>query len=409
MKKFRMITALFIIFALLVTPGVFADDEADWDMDLGEVTDVSIFDETDAAASLAELDIPAPSAILIEKETGTVIYEKNADEQLHPASVTKVMTMLLVVEAIESGNLSLDDIVTASEHAVSMGGTQIYLKEGEQMTVRDLLKSVVVGSANDAAVALAEHLSGTESAFAAKMNQRATELGMVNTSFINCTGLPINGEENITTARDISLMSRELIRYDMIKDFTTIWMDTVRNGEFGLSNTNKLIYYYEGATGLKTGFTKMSMYCLSATAERGGVEYIAVVMNCDTSDNRFASAKALLSYAFSTYTLVDVRPDAVFLPVEVKLGEVSHVQPVLQGTEKLLLEKSKAATVTKVAEIEESLQAPVEQGQVIGSLSVYDGDTLLTEIPIVAGDSVAKLTWGQVFVRFLKLMFTGGL
>jgi D-alanyl-D-alanine carboxypeptidase (penicillin-binding protein 5/6) len=285
--------------------GVFKEDD-------NEVVDAAIFNEETPVSTLSELKISAPSAILMEKETGRVIYEKNADERLEPASVTKVMTILLIVEAIETGKITLEDMVTTSAYAASMGGSQIYLEEGEQMSVRDMLKSVVVASANDCAVALAELISGSESVFVAKMNARAQELGMTNTTFTNCSGL-LDDRTHMTTARDIGLMSRELIRHDIVKEFTKIWMDTVRNGEFGLSNTNKLIYYYKGATGLKTGFTSRSMYCLSATAERDGVEYIAVVLHCETSADRFESAKTLLSYAFANYALISVYPDSALL------------------------------------------------------------------------------------------------
>ncbi|MCD7769898.1 MAG: D-alanyl-D-alanine carboxypeptidase, partial [Oscillospiraceae bacterium] len=228
-----------------------------------------------------DITISSPYAVLMESSTGQVIYEKESHEHCSPASVTKVMTMLLVVEAVEAGNISLDTVVTASANAASMGGSQIWLEQGEQMTVGEMLKCVAVVSANDCAVALAELVSGTEEAFVQRMNQRAAELGMEDTHFTNCTGL-LDDDEHYTSAYDIALMSRALISHDMIKDYTTIWMDTIRDGEFGLSNTNKLIYYYDGATGLKTGFTSKAMYCLAATAERDGVEYIAVVLHADT-------------------------------------------------------------------------------------------------------------------------------
>jgi len=409
----------FLLIAALLCPGAqgisgiadAADGIAEeaWPIDTGEVTDLTIFEESIPVINAEDIQIDVPAAILIEKETGTVIYEKNADEQLPPASVTKIMTILLIVETIEAGLLGLDDMVTTGAEAAGMGGSQIYLEEGEQMSVRDMLKSIVVSSANDACVAMAEHIAGTQSAFIARMNERAAELGMTNTVFLNCTGLPVNGQENLTTARDVAIMSRALLLHGMIREYTTIWMDTVRNGEFGLSNTNKLIYYYEGATGLKTGFTQSAMYCLSASAERDGVEYIAVVLHGETSDKRFESAKALLSYAFANYTLMDTQPDEVLKPIEVELGTVSYVQPVLARTDRILIRRTDAANITKSVEMEPKLTAPVESGQQVGTLIIYSGESVLAEVPIVTADSVGKITWGQIFGKFILLLCTGTL
>lgn len=373
-----------------------------------EAVDASVFKDEPPASNLSELKISAPSAILMEKETGKVIYEKNADEKLEPASVTKVMTILLIVEAIEAGKIKLEDMVTTSAYAASMGGSQIFLEEGEQMSVKDMIKSIVVSSANDCAVAMAEYLCGSESVFVGRMNARAKELGMTNTNFTNCTGL-LDDKTHVTTARDIAVMSRELIKHDMIKEFTKIWMDTVRNGAFGLSNTNKLIYYYPGATGLKTGFTSRSMYCLSATAQRDGVEYIAVVMHSETSADRFESAKTLLSYAFANYALISAYPDNALLPVRVELGKTPYVQPVLQGSDKLLMEKDIAPTVTKEVKVVDKIPAPIKAGDTLGSLVVKSGDNVLGEYPIVAADTVARLNWGDVFLGFVKMLFIGGL
>jgi len=376
----------------------------------GAVVDLSIFDGGQPALAAQELDIPVPFAILMEKETGTILFEKDADTQTAPASVTKVMTMLLIVEEIAAGRLGLDDMVTVSANASRMGGSQIYLKEGEQMTVRDMFKAITVSSANDSSVAMAEHLMGSEAAFVARMNQRAEELGMRNTAFLNSTGLPAaDGRENLTTARDVAIMSREIIRHDLVKEFTTIWMDTVRGGEFGLSNTNRLIYYYDGATGLKTGFTQEAGHCLAATAERDGVEYIAVVLGGETSDNRFEAAKTLLSFAFSNYTLVNVQPTEALHPLRVTLGAVDLVQPIPQGAERLLMERNAAARVTQRVEIMETVQAPVTAGQMLGTLTICDGEEEIAVIPIVAGEDVAKITTGQMFERFMRYLFTGGL
>lgn len=347
--------------------------------------------------------IAAPSAILVEKTTGAVLYEKNADERLSPASVTKVMTMLLVVEAVESGALALDEMVTASARAAAMGGSQIWLEEGEQMSVDEMLKCVAVVSANDCCVALAEHIAGTEDAFVARMNERAAALGMENTHFTCCSGL-MESDEHYTTARDIALMSCELMRHDMIRDYTTIWMDTARGGAFGLANTNKLIYYYKGATGLKTGFTRKAMYCLSAAAERDGVEYIAVVLHAPTSTDRFESAKTLLNYAFANYTLVSPAGMQAIPPVPVRLGAADAVQPVLDTESGVLVERGAAGSVTAELDLPESLDAPVEAGQVIGYLTVRSGGESVQKLPLRAAESVERLSLGALWRRFLCAM-----
>ncbi len=350
------------------------------------------------------MGLSVPTAVLMEKSTGAILYEENAEVQYEPASVTKVMTLLLVMEAIDSGALNWEDIVTASTHAISMGGSQIWLKEGEQMTVRDMVKAVAVVSANDCSVALAEHLCGTEEAFVQEMNRRAGELGMTQTHFVNCTGLPAQG--HLTCARDIALMSRELIlNHPDIRQFTTIWMDSLRDGAFQLSNTNKLIFYYEGATGLKTGFTDSALYCLSATAERGGMELIAVVMHAPTSNDRFDSAKALLNYGFSHYALTSVYPDQAIPPVEVLLGEQEFLQPVPARECAVLLEKSKSGSLTTRVELCDSVEAPVEAGRKLGEIVVsVDGEQVDT-IDLVAPQAVGRLGLGAIFKRFLSGLF----
>ena len=288
--------------------------------------------------------VDAAAAVLMEKETGAILYEQNAHDKLEPASVTKVMTLLLVLEAIDDGRLALDDMVTVSAHAASMGGSQVYLKEGEQMSVDDMLKAVAVVSGNDAAVALAEHLAGSEEGFVEQMNQRAAELGMADTCFVNCTGLPAAG--HLTSAHDIAVMSRALIQHPKIRDYTTIWMDSIRGGQFQLANTNKLVRFYEGATGLKTGSTDAAGYCLSATAERDGMELIAVVLKAKTSEQRFESAKSLLNFGFANYTLTDVYPGQALPPVDVLLGEQDTVQPVLAQSSRILVDKAQLNDVT---------------------------------------------------------------
>lgn len=344
--------------------------------------------------------IPAPYAVLMEQSTGTLIYEKEAHERCSPASVTKVMTMLLVMEAMEKGVLSEDTMVIASETAASMGGSQIWLEQGERMSAAEMLKCVAVVSANDCAVALAEQISGTEEAFVQQMNCRAKELGMENTNFTNCTGLH-DDDSHYTTAYDIALMSRELLKHEKIKEYTTIWMDTIRNGEFGLSNTNKLIYYYDGATGLKTGFTSKAMYCLAASAERDGVEYIAVVLHAETSNDRFESAKTLLSYGFANYALVSLRPPEALPPVQVTLGEEESVQPVYDGPEFMLEEKGRASSLSFKRELPEEIAAPVKAGQVLGTLIVSDGDEEIARVNIVSPQSVEKLSFWNVYRRLL--------
>lgn len=348
--------------------------------------------------------VDAPAVLLMEKETGTVLYEENSREKREPASVTKVMTLLLVMEAIDSGRLSYDDIVTVSAHASSMGGSQTWMKENEQMTVRDVLKTVAVVSANDGSVALAEHLAGSEEAFVAMMNQRAAELGMEDTCFVNCTGLPAEG--HLTSAYDIALMSRELIlNHPDIRQFTTIWMDTIRDGAFQLSNTNKLVRFYEGATGLKTGSTDAARFCLSATAERGGMELIAVVMGAETSEKRFETAKSLLNFGFANYALMDVYPSQALPPMDVLLGETDTVQPVLKRSSRILIDKADQEKVTTELTLAENVEAPVEAGQKLGSMTVYVDGVEQEVIDIVAESAVARLTVGGIFSRFLSLLF----
>ena len=352
--------------------------------------------------------VSCPSALLMEKQTGTVLFAQDEHTPREPASVTKIMTLLLVMEAIDSGALSYDDVVTGSAHAAGMGGSQIWLKENEQMTVRDLLKAVCIVSGNDAAVALAEHLAGSEDAFVERMNARAQELGMNDTHFVNCTGLP--AERHLTSAYDIALMSRELIlHHPDIRQFTTVWMDSLRGGESMLVNTNKLIRFYDGATGLKTGSTGSAGYCLSATAEKNGMELIAVVLKGKTSDERFSDAKSLLNYGFSTWSLVTVTPDEVLPPVPVMLGVRGTVQPVLTSENALLVEKTLANGLTKEVALAESVAAPVYAGDTLGQLTVRDaaGNTV-AELPILAGEDVGHVTFVQMLGRCLARGFCMG-
>ena len=354
-------------------------------------------------AAAVDLNLNAKSALLMDVATGTVLYEKECHERLAPASVTKVMTMLLIMEALDDGRIHLDDQVTASEAAAAKGGSQIYLKAGETMSVSDMLKSIAVSSANDCACAMAELIAGSESAFVEQMNQRAAELGMADTHFVNCTGLDDSkeAENHRTSAYDIALMSRQLLKYHPdIKKYTTIWMDTVRGGTFGLSNTNKLIRFYSGATGLKTGFTSGAGYCLSATAKREGMELIAVVMGCESSQKRTADCKALLDYGFATYSVV--RPGLKEgRTVAVHLGKQNTVPVELTERREILVDKAKRTSLSARVELAQLVPAPVEKGQQVGTISVYAGEKLLIQLPLAAAQAVAKLSFGDVFKMVL--------
>ena len=353
------------------------------------------------ASGVQAVEVSAPSAVLMEKETGTVLFAKDEHKPLEPASVTKVMTLLLTMEAVDSGQLSYDTMITASAHACSMGGSQIWLKENEQLSVGDMLKAVCVVSANDCAVALAETVAGSEDAFVERMNQRAAELGMRDTTFKNATGLPAAG--HVTSAYDIALMSRELIlNHPDIRQYTTIWMDTLRNGESQLVNTNRLVRFYEGATGLKTGSTDSALYCLSATAEREGMELIAVIMKGATSAQRFEDAQTLLNYGFASYALRKIVPETALPPVPVELGGQATVQPVLGEGSTLLLEKAKAGNLTQSVELEPGVTAPVALGDRLGTLTVTSGEEVVAEIPLLAGEEVPRVTYGQMLGRLLR-------
>ena len=351
----------------------------------------------------APAEVSAKSAVLMDAATGTVLYEQNSREALAPASVTKVMTMLLIMEAIDSGKLSWEDTVTASEAAAAKGGSQVYLKVGETMSVSDMVKSIAVSSANDCACAMAEHLAGSETAFVEMMNNRAEELGMDSTNFVNCTGLDDDPEaaSHRTSAMDIAIMSRQLLsNHPDIKKFTTIWMDTIRNGTFGLSNTNKLIRFYSGATGLKTGFTSSAGHCLSASARREGMELIAVVMGRESSKGRFAACKSLLDYGFANYALVT--PEQTESAVPVTLGQDDRVCAIPAEQPRLLIDKAQKSSVTTQIELKEQVAAPVSRGQRLGTLTVKAGEQVLKQIPLVAKDSVPKLTFGQLYLQVLK-------
>ena len=375
---------------------------------LAALTLISVIPMAGAApAQDAGLTLSCASCVLMEKETGTILLEGNPHEKLEPASVTKIMTLLLVMEAVDSGRISLDDPVTVSAYAAGMGGSQVYLEEGEQMSVSEMLKCVTVVSGNDCSVALAEHLAGSEGAFVAQMNQRAQELGMADTTFLNCTGLPAQG--HVTSAHDIALMSRELIlNHPKIRDYTTIWMDSSRNGEFGLTNTNRLVRFYEGTTGLKTGYTKSAMYCMSATAERDGMELIAVVMKCPSINQRLEDARAMLDYGFANYALAPVYPEVPLAPVDVLLGAQAQVQPQLERDCRLLVRKGEESQVSTRLSLAGDVEAPVEQGQLLGRLEVYVGDELRDTVPILASQPVDRLSIPGIFSRMLSKLLMAG-
>lgn len=344
--------------------------------------------------------VAAKSGILMEQSTGEVLYEFNPDERLQIASVTKTMTMLLIMEALDSGKIDLSDMVTTSEYAASMGGSQVFLEVGEQMSVDDMLKAIAVSSGNDAAVAMAEFISGSEEAFVEKMNQRATELGCLNTHFINCNGLD-ETEEHYSSAKDVAIISRELLKHTKIFDYTTIWMDSLRNGAFGLSNTNKLIRFYKGANGIKTGSTSTAKYCLSASAERDGMQLIAVVICAPTTAERFSSAKALLDYGFANYEVAGGELNDISVPyVRVAGGTAEQLAPVVCG-DGFIVKKGNADKVEQRFELVDSVSAPVEYGQKLGEIIFSIDGNEIARRDVCADIEVPRISVMQMFTRNL--------
>ena len=371
-----------------------------------DISDINVpIDSAPVNAAIGQtLDIKAKSVVLMEPNTGKVLYESNSDEKLPPASITKIMSLLLVMEAIDRGDMTLETVVTASEHACSMGGSQIWLEPGETMTVNDLLKAAVIASANDACVALGETVAGSEEGFVALMNERAGELGMTNTHFVNCTGLDAEG--HLTTAYDVAVMSSALIKHDLIKDYSTVWMDTLRDGKSELVNTNKLVRFYEGTTGLKTGTTSTAKYCLSATAERNGLELVAVVMAGDSSNDRFGGAKKLLDYGFANYNYSSI--DAGLeenTELEVVKGTEKTVGIKPQSTLNVLLPKSSSGKIERKTVLSENVTAPVKKGDILGTVTVTLDGEQLGEIPLVANKDVPRLTLGVTLGWILKGLF----
>ena len=347
----------------------------------------------------ASLDLDCRSAILMEASTGNVLYEQNADEPLPPASVTKIMTLLIVMEAIESGALKLNDMVCVSKNAASMGGSQVFLEEGETMSVEDMLKSVIISSANDAAVALAEQVAGSEEAFVKKMNARAAELGMKNTCFENTNGLDDTVTKHLTSARDIAIMSRELIKHEKILEYSSIWMDTIRNGAFGLTNTNRLVRFYNGATGLKTGSTAKAKFCVSATAKRDGMHLICVVMGAETRDERNAIASKLLDYGFANYSLFCAQGQKLD---ELKvLGGVEPTCGISFADFNAVVGKGEGSKITATLELPESITAPVKVGDAVGKIIYKNGEKVIGENVIYATENIAKIKFSDILKRIL--------
>ncbi|MCL2857144.1 MAG: D-alanyl-D-alanine carboxypeptidase [Oscillospiraceae bacterium] len=356
------------------------------------------------SATMGE-ELPVVSAILIDQQTGRVLFEQNPDEQVAPASITKVMTLLLVMEAVESGRILLQDMVTTSEEAASMGGSQIWLEPGEQMSVDELLRAVTIASANDASFALAEHIGGSETAFVAMMNNRAAELRMTGTNFMNVTGLDEDGHH--TTARDVAIASRELIAFELIQQYSTVWMDDLRGGETQLVNTNRLVRFYDGATGLKTGTTSRAGSCLAATATRDGLSLVAVVMGSPTSDARFAAARGLLDFGFAHYISVTPPPiDSQLVPVRVLRGVQDSVMPVLEAPRSYVVEKGQADLIEQVVTLAEDVQAPVYEGQVLGTVEVMVDGSLVGSYPLKAMDSVERMTFTRAFGILVRSALT---
>ncbi len=349
------------------------------------------------------IDVKAKAAVLMDASTGEVLFSLNENEKLYPASVTKIMPLLLFMEALDSGKIALTDKVTASPAAAGKGGSQIWLKEGETMTVDELLRATAIASANDACTALGEHIAGSEEAFVKMMNDRAKELGMVNTNFVNCSGLDDDTTTHLTTALDIAVMSKELLSHDRIKTYTTVWMDSLRNGETQLVNTNKLVRFYNGTTGLKTGTTSKAGHCLSASAERDGLQLIAVVMGAENSSDRFESAKAMLNWGFANFETVTPQIDSsLFENVKVLRGVEDYIKPSITGVKPITLAAGQKSKLETAVELSRDVEAPIEKNQVLGRVRLKIGDEVISEYNLISEIPVEKTTLGHIMLRFLK-------
>lgn len=399
MKIFKRLLIAVLLGSLLICTAFSVDATVSSECDISDLEIPIDAAVTDAAIG-TQLDIKAKSAILMEVNTGRILYEMNPDEKLPPASITKIMSLLLVMEAIDSGKMSVEDVITAGEHACSMGGSQIWLEPGESMTVDDLLKAAVIASANDATVALGETVAGSEEGFVAMMNEKAASLGMTNTHFANATGLDAEG--HISSAHDVAIMSAELIKHDLIKNYSTVWMDTLRDGKSELVNTNKLVRFYEGTTGLKTGTTSGAGYCLSATAERNGLELVAVIMSGDTSADRFNGAKKLLDYGFANYEYASVEPTLEQTELAVKKGVVKKVKITAADSFGALFKKGEASAITQKLNLKSELTAPVKKDDVIGTVDFYLNDEQVGSVNVTAAENAEKLSFLTAFFWILR-------
>ena len=360
------------------------------------------FAEPEVAEKNDTIEDYAKSSILMCADTGDIIYEKNAYEHLSPASVTKIMSILLVLEAIDSGKISLEDEVPAGENSVKMGGSQIWLELGEKMTVNELFKAVVVASANDACTALGEYIAGSSQAFVKLMNEKAQSLGLENTCFENCTGLDDTIKNHYSCAYDLAVIAREVLKHDLIYNYSTIWLDYLRNGKTELNNTNKLVNKYDGITGLKTGTTSKAGFCVCATAEREDMNLIAVVLGADTSEHRFQTASNLLDFGFAEYAVVAPQIDeAQITPVKIKNGKVKSVVPIYNQTDKLLVKKGDI-NIIYTYEIEDSVSAPVENGAELGEISIKNGDDVIKTITLVSPKAIEKISFNYISIEMLR-------
>ncbi len=358
-----------------------------------------------ASAEEMPVEVKAKSAVLMDGTTGKVLMKMNEHEKLYPASVTKIMSLLLVMEALDDNKIRLTDMVTTSPVAASKGGSQIWLKEGESMSVDELLKATAVYSANDACTALGEYIAGSDEGFVQMMNDRAAELGMKNTRFENCTGLDDDAESHLTTAYDIAVMSRELMKHELIKDYTTIWMDSLRNGQTELVNTNKLIRFYNGATGLKTGTTNKAGCCVSATATRDGTSLIAVVMGSDNSTDRFEGAKAMLNWGFANYTTLTPKIDkSLITDVNVLMGEERILTPQVPSATSVLVPKGREGDIVQNVELTTAVEAPVESNQTLGTVTVSLDGEVLGKYNLTSPHYVDRLSFATVFCRLLSVL-----
>ncbi len=394
--KLKKLLCVFMTVIILICP--MTVNATDYQM---PINDDSLYISADASVEGNEFD--CKSVILMEANTGKIIYTQNADEALPPASVTKVMTLLLVMEAIDAGKIKLDDMVSVSQRAASMGGSQIYLEVGEQMSVEDMLKSVIIASANDAACALAEFCEGSETAFVEKMNKKATELGMKNTHFENTNGLDDTAENHVTSARDIAIMSRELIKHEKILEYSSIWMDTVRGGTFGLTNTNRLVRYYQGCTGLKTGSTDKAGFCISATAERGGVSLICVVMGAPTRDIRNNIATTLLDRGFARYEMYSSEGDTI---ENIRmLGSKDRFATLEYPQFTYLADKGTSSKITKSLVLNDNLCAPLTKGDVVGKVKYMLDGKEIGYVDVTVCDDVERIGYYTLIFRAFSRFF----